>query len=121
MLSQLKAREMNQTDQESSSPAPKAAAQQPAAAEVAASVEEEQQQHENEDATRATCDVLCSLGSTAYAAGASNAVIYQDDSTDCSYSDKPRKGKACPKQHQLPMFLSSKFPTVESFVLLLFL
>jgi hypothetical protein len=104
MLSHLKAREMNEEDQESSPSAPAAAAQQPSA-EVAASINDD---HENE-ATRVTCDVLCSLGSTSYAdAPESSHAAYQDDSTECSYGDKPRKGKACPKQHQLPMFLSSK-------------
>mmetsp|Transcript_73701 Transcript_73701/g.206925 ORF Transcript_73701/g.206925 Transcript_73701/m.206925 type:complete len:364 (+) Transcript_73701:157-1248(+) len=109
MLSHLKAREMNQTDEETCS-APTSAAQQPPAA-AAASIGEHPDEHE--EATRATCDVLCSLGSTSYAPEDSHSAAYQDDSTECSYGDKPRKGKACPKQHQLPMFLSKTYHMID--------
>lgn len=65
---------------------------------------------DEKDETRATCDVLCSLGASHFAPDAS-ASAYMDDGTDSSCGEKQGKGKGCPKQHQLPMFLSSKFPT----------
>jgi hypothetical protein len=59
--------------------------------------------------TQVTCDVLCSLGAS-YDPGR-----LETESPDCSVSEmthstgEKRKSKGCPKQHQLPMFLSSKF------------
>lgn len=60
---------------------------------------------EHEDATQMTCDVLCSLSASHH-----SPADYEespDNSINDSISDK-RKGKSCPKSHQLPMFLSSK-------------
>lgn len=68
--------------------------------------------YDERDETQATCDVLCSLGASSYSHDMpSNA--YMDDGTDSSCGEKQGqggkgKGTACPKQHQLPMFLSSK-------------
>lgn len=52
--------------------------------------------------TQVTCDVLCSL-SAAYPQGSAS-----DSSSNAGVSEKP-KSKTCPKQHQLPLFLSSTF------------
>lgn len=96
MLSHLKAREAANSDKE-------ATAEAPTAREPAAAVTAEEQEKED---TRATCDVLCSLGAAASYSPEHSSNDYGDD--DCSYGERPRKHKACPKQHQLPMFLSSK-------------
>jgi hypothetical protein len=48
------------------------------------------------------CDLLCSLGECA-----SLDEAYAEDSATCE--KKGKKGKGCAKQHQLPMFLSSKY------------
>jgi hypothetical protein len=76
----------------------------------------------HEDATLMTCDVLCSLGavagppfamdSAASSACASMTYAADDGFANCE-SECPRGGQSaalsgCPKQHQLPMFLSSK-------------
>ena len=58
--------------------------------------------------TEVTCDVLCSL-SAAY-----------PQSSDATTAEAPaagavkekRKAKSCPKQHQLPLFLSSKYQNI---------
>lgn len=63
------------------------------------------------DETRETCDVLCSLGgggaASSYSASAHSPAssTMQEDGTELPKSNK----KTCPKQHQLPMFLSSKW------------
>lgn len=72
------------------------------------------------DETRVTCDVLCSLSgvvggtmissSSSYPACTSSSpaesIVHDHEMSDLSNPCK----KLCPKQHQLPMFLSSKFP-----------
>jgi hypothetical protein len=55
--------------------------------------------------TQVTCDVLCSL-SAAYPQGP--LAPCSDSSSNTGVSEK-RKSKSCPKQHQLPLFLSSTF------------
>jgi hypothetical protein len=55
--------------------------------------------------TQVTCDVLCSL-SAAYPQGP--LAPCSDSSSNTGVSEK-RKSKTCPKQHQLPLFLSSTF------------
>lgn len=69
---------------------------------------------EDEDTTKVTCDVLCSLSASSYSHGMQEDVM---DSPESSIheammvaipGEKQRKSKSCPKQHQLPMFLSSK-------------
>ena len=64
--------------------------------------------------TQVTCDVLCSLSS-----GFSNRSDFDHDhdhddeeseATDTVH--EKRKSKSCPKQHQLPLFLSSKYPDI---------
>ena len=52
--------------------------------------------------TELTCDVLCSLSGSP-----------EDEEQACE--KKGKKSKGCPKQHQLPMFLSSKFLLVSSY------
>jgi hypothetical protein len=64
---------------------------------------------DNKDYTQMTCDVLCSLGGSSSLPFADSAASdHSDDS-----GRKPRQSKSCPrtcpKQLQLPMFLSSKF------------
>ena len=59
-----------------------------------------------------TCDVLCSLGNEC---GGGGGVPADMSSVACSESEASAEkqskttNRACPKQHQLPMFLSSKF------------
>lgn len=63
------------------------------------------------DETQATCDVLCSLGAAvaSFPSGAEAATNFAEEAFDVTVMDKQRKSsKTCPKQHQLPMFLSSK-------------
>lgn len=50
------------------------------------------------------CDLLCSLGEQGQSADEAFAELA---ATTCE--KKGKKGKACAKQHQLPMFLSSKY------------
>ena len=98
MLSHLKARESTPppSDEGETAPAGRTGtAQKPPAAPAITAEEQE--------ATRATCDVLCSLGAATSFAAASD-----DLPVECDGMEKQRKGKSCPKQHQLPMFLSSK-------------
>jgi hypothetical protein len=102
MLAHLKAknRERNQ-DGVASAPA--------AAATAAAEADDDITPQEEEEATQMTCDVLCSLGAS-YASGANGMDDYSPESSiNGSFSEGKRKGgKSCPKQHQLPMFLSSE-------------
>ena len=92
--------------------------------------------HNNhEDATRMTCDVLCSLGavgggpafvmdsstgsacaSMTYAADVSFADCTEMGVMDCMKGGKSASLSGCPKQHQLPMFLSSEWSICASFV-----
>jgi hypothetical protein len=72
--------------------------------------------------TQMTCDVLCSLGASSYPASSTGMMMMDgspcggdddcEDEDDMMYESMPgekRKSKSsCPKQHQLPMFLSSK-------------
>ncbi len=101
MLSHLKSRETGIVDQESSS-----VVEIPTATDPSSSMAFK---FEEKDETRETCDVLCSLGASPYAPDTS-ASVYMDDGTDSSYGERQGhgKGKGCSKQHQLPMFLSSK-------------
>lgn len=63
-------------------------------------------QHTDAD-EKETCDALCSLMGVANESACPTFASY---SSDCSSHEPKRKGsKACPKQLQLPMFLSSKF------------
>lgn len=72
--------------------------------------------YDERDETQATCDVLCSLGASSYSHDMSNNA-YMDDGTDSSYGEKQGQGKgkgaACPKQHQLPMFLSKTYHMID--------
>lgn len=98
-----------------------------------ASEDDDQALNEHDEAM--TCSVLCSLGSTdhpapaaAVAAATSSCDVPQqcddigdDDSSDFpSSTNKARRKlpitvpKCCPKQLQLPMFLSSKYLVVFS-------
>jgi hypothetical protein len=103
MLAHLKAkkRERNQ-DVVASAPA--------AAATAAAEADDDITPQEEEEATQMTCDVLCSLGASYASPGANGMDDYSPESSiNGSFSEGKRKGgKSCPKQHQLPMFLSSK-------------
>ena len=83
---------------------------------------------DEQDATQLTCDVLCSLGAVASpSAPASTASNHNHnnnychgnlagipheamalDPNPCTKGGKSPSLSACPKQHQLPMFLSSK-------------
>lgn len=54
-----------------------------------------------DDDTELTCDVLCALSSNSPPPGEEIACP--------TAKTKGKKGKQCGKQHQLPMFLSSKF------------
>ena len=87
---------------------------------------------DEQDATQLTCDVLCSLGAVASpsapasASAASNHTNNHNnnychgnlagipheamalDPNPCTKGGKSPSLSACPKQHQLPMFLSSK-------------
>ena len=53
--------------------------------------------------TQVTCDVLCSLS----ASYPQRSAAAEEDSTESGR--EKRKAKACPKQHQLPLFLSRKY------------
>jgi hypothetical protein len=62
----------------------------------------------DQEATQMTCDVLCSLSSLVH----QKACERDASSETTSESIKQRgSGKSCPKQLQLPMFLSSKSDT----------
>lgn len=61
--------------------------------------------------TKMTCDALCSLGYSPPPPMHSSMLDFDmSDEKSCS----KKGGMGCPKQHQLPMFLSSKF---ESYML----
>jgi hypothetical protein len=78
---------------------------------------------DEKSATQMTCDVLCSLGASSYPASSTGMMTMMDDSPcggddDCddeddmmyeSMPDKRKSKSSCPKQHQLPMFLSSEY------------
>jgi hypothetical protein len=70
-------------------------------------------EHEDDkEATQMTCDVLCSLSSSAATSQPhASASVKSEDSCEFSHdSSKRRNSKTCAsKQFQLPMFLSSKF------------
>ena len=53
--------------------------------------------------TQVTCDVLCSLS----ASYPQRSAAAEEPATEAVR--EKRKPKACPKQHQLPLFLSSKY------------
>jgi hypothetical protein len=110
MLAHLKAkkRERNQDGVASTSAA---------ATTAAAEADEEITPQEEEEATQMTCDVLCSLGASYASPGANGMDDYSPESSiNGSISEGKRKGgKSCPKQHQLPMFLSSKSGLVRVF------
>lgn len=67
---------------------------------------------DNEEETQMTCDVLCALGSSSPQLPLS---MRSDSPTSMEWpAEAQRKGsKTCPKQLQLPMFLSSKFEKAE--------
>jgi hypothetical protein len=118
MLAHLKAKHRGELhtmgqgeDGDNSPPPPVASVEAPGSVEpeyggIPESMDDEQ------NATQVTCDVLCSLGAAA-AGGVPTFFDTCDDSPEPSINggDCKRKsgGKTCPKQHQLPMFLSSKF------------
>lgn len=63
------------------------------------------------EATKITCDVLCSLIASTGTDGRSNenGSMDSDRSTEASGACKTKQSKrSCPKQLQLPLFLSSK-------------
>jgi hypothetical protein len=70
---------------------------------------------DNEEETQMTCDVLCALGSSSPQLPCS---MRSDSPTSMEWpAEAQRKGsKQCPKQLQLPMFLSSKFEKRRPFV-----
>jgi hypothetical protein len=59
-----------------------------------------------------TCDVLCSL-STVSPQPALAASECAELSLDCGMPGEKRKAKTCPKQHQLPMFLSKTYHMID--------
>jgi hypothetical protein len=67
---------------------------------------------DNEEETQMTCDVLCALGSSSPQLPCS---MRSDSPTSMEWpAEAQRKGsKQCPKQLQLPMFLSSKFEKAD--------
>jgi hypothetical protein len=67
---------------------------------------------DNEEETQMTCDVLCALGSSSPQLPCS---MRSDSPTSMEWpAEAQRKGsKQCPKQLQLPMFLSSKFENAD--------
>jgi hypothetical protein len=67
---------------------------------------------DNEEETQMTCDVLCALGSSSPQIPCS---MRSDSPTSMEWpAEAQRKGsKQCPKQLQLPMFLSSKFEKAD--------
>jgi len=59
-----------------------------------------------------TCDALCSLMGVANESACPTFASY---SSDCSSHEPKRKGsKACPKQLQLPMFLSKTYHMINT-------
>jgi hypothetical protein len=64
---------------------------------------------EDKEATQMTCDVLCSLSSTSPRRGSEKS---ESPSFDC-YDSKRRSSKTCPKQLQLPMFLSKTYHMID--------
>jgi hypothetical protein len=71
-----------------------------------------EQGEDNEEDTQMTCDVLCALGSSSPQLPLS---MRSDSPVSMEWpSESQRKGsKTCPKQLQLPMFLSSKFDKAD--------
>lgn len=59
------------------------------------------------DATQMTCDVLCSLSTCSPSAPNSKEALFEEGEM-CDEKVYKSGIKGCPKQHQLPMFLSSK-------------
>lgn len=56
-----------------------------------------------------TCDVLCSLGtSSPQSCNAGSGDNFLNASANGNDNKGRKSNKACPKQHQLPMFLSSE-------------
>lgn len=67
--------------------------------------EEEEEEEEHGDREAMTCNALCSLG----ASGGVSAKCQQQWEEAACFGDKASTSyKCCPKQLQLPMFLSSK-------------
>lgn len=96
MLAHLKSKEASEQDTE----LPKTpAVEQPPKVEASASTASVSACSDTCDQdTRATCDVLCSLGEFSTCAPPCSSSPGADD----------RSAKTCAKQHQLPMFLSSE-------------
>jgi hypothetical protein len=109
MLAHLKAkhRELNLNNNAD------AAADEPPVAVAASScpTAEEFYSPEDKNDTQVTCDVLCSL-SASYPAGmesmAGMECMESPESSITGGGEKRKSKSSCPKQHQLPMFLSSK-------------
>jgi len=60
----------------------------------------------HKDATLLTCDVLCSLSG-------SSPPHSEEACLEEVCEKKGKKGKGCPKQHQLPMFLSKTYHMID--------
>lgn len=59
--------------------------------------------------TQVTCDVLCSLSASYPQRSAASA----SDESSAEVAREKRKSKACPKQHQLPLFLSKTYHMID--------
>jgi hypothetical protein len=110
MLAHLKAkhRELNLNNNANTAPDDSPAAVAPSSSPTA----EEFYSPEDKNDTQVTCDVLCSL-SASYPAGmdslAGMECMESPESSITGCGEKRKSKSTCPKQHQLPMFLSSKF------------
>jgi hypothetical protein len=109
MLAHLKAkhRELNLNNNANTAPDDLPAAVAPSSSPTA----EEFYSPEDKNDTQVTCDVLCSL-SASYPAGmesmAGMECMESPESSITGCGEKRKSKSTCPKQHQLPMFLSSK-------------
>jgi len=72
------------------------------------------EQEGEKDDTQMTCDALCSLGSTRPGERCESPT----ESNECT-SEGRKAGKTCPKQLQLPMFLSSKLTCLWTMMMLM--
>jgi len=106
MLAHLKAKHREQCLPPDGQPVPaQPPTEQPVSPVAGAYFEGHEELQEEDNATQVTCDVLCSLSS-------SYGPPLDSEEATCPGMDK-HKSKTCPKQHQLPMFLSKTYHMID--------